>query len=69
MMMASTHWKVERVVAVAMVGIMPTALFVQGAFIDHLFTTFVYLHGHWSVHWVQQIIDLPMTLSCAVVAL
>ena len=47
--MASTHWKVERVVAIAMVGIMPTALFVQGALMDHVFTTFVYLHGHWLV--------------------
>ena len=53
MMMASTHWKVERAVAIAMVGIMPAALFVQGALIDHIFTTFVYLHGHWSVQWVD----------------
>lgn len=47
LMMASTHWKVERIVAVSMLGIMPAALFVQGPLMDHLFTTFVYLHGHW----------------------
>ncbi|KAK7465941.1 hypothetical protein BaRGS_00037479 [Batillaria attramentaria] len=52
LMMASTHWKVERVVAVAMVGIMPACLFVQGPMMDHLLTTFVYLHGHWGMRGV-----------------
>ena len=47
MMLASTHWKVERVVAIAMIGVMPTALFVHGPLMDHVFTTLVYLHGHW----------------------
>lgn len=46
-MMASTHWKVERVVALGMVGIMPAALFIQGSTMDHLLTTFVFLHGFW----------------------
>lgn len=52
LMMASTHWKVERIVAVSMLGIMPAALFVQGPLMDHLFTTFVYLHGHWGMRGV-----------------
>lgn len=52
MMMASTHWKVERFVAISMVGIMPAALFIHGPIMDHLFTTFVYLHGHWGMRGV-----------------
>ncbi|GFO46329.1 succinate dehydrogenase [ubiquinone] cytochrome b small subunit [Plakobranchus ocellatus] len=52
MMMASTHWKVERFVAIAMVGIMPACLFVQGSTMDHLLTTFVYLHGFWGIDGV-----------------
>lgn len=52
MMMASTHWKVERFVAVSMIGIMPAALFIHGPLIDNLFVTFVYLHGHWGMRGV-----------------
>jgi len=52
LMLASTHWKVERAVAVSMIGIMPAALFVQGAAVDHLLTTFVYLHGFWGIDGV-----------------
>ncbi|CAL1538267.1 unnamed protein product [Lymnaea stagnalis] len=51
-MMASTHWKVERFVAVSMIGIMPAALFIQGSTMDHLLTTFVYLHGFWGIDGV-----------------
>ncbi|RUS72813.1 hypothetical protein EGW08_019426 [Elysia chlorotica] len=52
LMMASTHWKVERFVAIAMTGIMPACLFVQGATMDHLLSTFVYLHGFWGIDGV-----------------
>lgn len=51
-MLASTHWKIERAVALGMIGIMPTALFVQGAVVDHLLTTFIYLHGFWGIDGV-----------------
>ncbi|XP_059149820.1 succinate dehydrogenase [ubiquinone] cytochrome b small subunit 2-like [Physella acuta] len=51
-MMASTHWKVERFVALGMVGIMPAALFIQGSTMDHLLTTFVFLHGFWGIDGV-----------------
>ena len=46
-MMASTHWKVERVLAIAMVGVMPAALFVQGPIMDFALSTTVLLHGFW----------------------
>lgn len=52
MMTASTHWKVERAVSVALVGIMPAALFIQGGLMDHALTTFVYLHGFWGIDGV-----------------
>ncbi|BFY98815.1 hypothetical protein BsWGS_01855 [Bradybaena similaris] len=51
-MTASTHWKVERFVALGMVGIMPAALFIQGSTMDHLLTTFVFLHGFWGIDGV-----------------
>lgn len=49
---ASTHWKLERAVAIGLCGLMPAALFLQGAAMDHAFTTFVYLHGHWGMKGV-----------------
>jgi len=52
MMSASNHWKIERVVAVSLCGIMPLALFYQGGMMDHMLTTFVYLHGFWGIDGV-----------------
>lgn len=47
-MMASTHWKVERVLAVSMLGIMPACLFVQGPFMDAVLTVTVFMHAFWA---------------------
>uniref|UniRef100_A0A0B7BSE4 Succinate dehydrogenase [ubiquinone] cytochrome b small subunit n=1 Tax=Arion vulgaris TaxID=1028688 RepID=A0A0B7BSE4_9EUPU len=49
---ASTHWKVERFIAIGMVGLMPAALFVQGPIMDHVLTTFIFLHGFWGIDGV-----------------
>lgn len=47
--MASTHWKIERVLAVSMLGILPACLFVQGPVVDFLLSTSVLMHGFWYV--------------------
>ncbi|KAL3864716.1 hypothetical protein ACJMK2_006489 [Sinanodonta woodiana] len=51
-LMASTHWKVERLVAIGMIGIMPTCLFYHAPIMDHLLSTFVLLHGYWGMEGV-----------------
>lgn len=51
-MMASTHWKIERVLAVSMLGVMPACLFVQGPIMDTLLSITVLLHGFWGVDGV-----------------
>lgn len=52
MMMASTHWKIERIVAVSMLGIMPAAVYFQGPYWDALLSASVMLHGFWGVDGV-----------------
>lgn len=47
MMFTSTHWKIERILAVSMIGIMPAAFFVQGPVMDFVFTTSVFMHAFW----------------------
>ncbi|KAL4231485.1 hypothetical protein ACF0H5_009063 [Mactra antiquata] len=47
-MFSSTHWKIERVLAVSMLGIMPAALFVQGPIMDFVLTTSVFMHSFWA---------------------
>ena len=48
-MMASTHWKVERIVMLSMIPIMPGAIMFPGPFMDYALTTVVFLHGFWYV--------------------
>ena len=47
LMFTSQHWKMERIVAVSMIGIMPAALFFQNPTMDFLLSTSVFLHGFW----------------------
>ena len=49
MMMASTHWKIERILAVSMLGIMPASVYFGGPAWDIALTTSVMLHGFWGV--------------------
>lgn len=51
-MMASTHWKIERLLAISMLGVMPACLFVQGPIMDTLLSITVLLHGFWGVDGV-----------------
>ncbi|ESO96997.1 hypothetical protein LOTGIDRAFT_115222 [Lottia gigantea] len=51
-MSASTHWKVERVLMLSMVPVLPAALFIQSPVIDHLMTSVVFLHGFWGMEGV-----------------
>ena len=50
MMMASTHWKIERILAVSMLGIMPASVYFGGPAWDIALTTSVMLHGFWYVY-------------------
>ncbi|KAL5022077.1 hypothetical protein ScPMuIL_001232 [Solemya velum] len=52
MMIASTHWKVERILAISMLGIMPACLFVQNPFMDMLLCTSVFFHYFWALDHV-----------------
>ena len=47
MIFSSTHWKIERILAVSMLGIMPSALFYQGPIMDTIFTTSIFMHAFW----------------------
>ncbi|XP_033756318.1 putative succinate dehydrogenase [ubiquinone] cytochrome b small subunit, mitochondrial [Pecten maximus] len=51
-MLASTHWKVERVVAISMIPILPACIYMGGPVSDFIITTAVLAHGHWGVHGV-----------------
>lgn len=57
MMMASTHWKIERIIAVSMLGIMPASIYFQGPFWDFMIASTVMLHGYWYVN-LQTCTDL-----------
>ena len=46
-MMASTHWKIERALAIGMLGVMPACLVIQGPIMDTLLSITVLLHGFW----------------------
>ncbi|KAH3787656.1 hypothetical protein DPMN_165783 [Dreissena polymorpha] len=48
MIFSSTHWKIERILAVSMIGIMPGAFFFQGPAMDFIFTTSVFMHAFWA---------------------
>lgn len=48
MIFTSTHWKIERVLAVSMLGIMPAALIYQGPVVDFVLTTTVFMHAFWA---------------------
>ncbi|XP_067656284.1 succinate dehydrogenase [ubiquinone] cytochrome b small subunit B, mitochondrial-like [Haliotis asinina] len=52
MMMASSHWKIERVVMISMIPIMPACLLYQGAAMDYAISTVVFLHGYWGISGV-----------------
>lgn len=54
MMLASTHWKLERVVAISLLGIIPGALLVPGPTMDFLLSTSFLLHSHWGIDAVLQ---------------
>ena len=45
-----THWKVERVLSVAMVGLIPTAFIYPCPVVDYGLAIALPLHGHWLVH-------------------
>lgn len=54
MMLASTHWKLERIVAISLLGIIPGALIAPGPVMDCLLSTTFLLHSHWGIDAVLQ---------------
>ncbi|XP_041369310.1 succinate dehydrogenase [ubiquinone] cytochrome b small subunit, mitochondrial-like [Gigantopelta aegis] len=52
LMMASTHWKVERIVMLSMIPIMPGAILFAGPIMDYALSTVVFLHGFWGIEGV-----------------
>jgi len=45
----TTHWKVERIVATAMLGIIPGAFIFESPLMNYLFAASVALHAHWGL--------------------
>ncbi|XP_014681531.1 PREDICTED: succinate dehydrogenase [ubiquinone] cytochrome b small subunit A, mitochondrial-like [Priapulus caudatus] len=43
------HWKAEKYLALGLLGLVPTALFVQHAAIDYALAAAMILHGHWGM--------------------
>jgi len=54
MMLASTHWKLERIVAISLLGIIPGALMAPGPVMDFLLATSFLVHSHWGLDAVLQ---------------
>ncbi|XP_077313835.1 succinate dehydrogenase [ubiquinone] cytochrome b small subunit, mitochondrial isoform X2 [Lithobates pipiens] len=46
---ASLHWTGERVLSVALLGLLPAAYMYPGAVMDYSLAAAVTLHGHWGV--------------------
>ena len=45
--MESTHWKLERGLAIALIGIVPAALYTHHPALDYAMAAGFILHGHW----------------------
>lgn len=43
------HWKYERVVSIALLGLIPTGLIYPNVVVDYGLAVALPLHGHWSV--------------------
>ena len=43
------HWRYERIVSVALVGLIPTGLIYPNAVVDYGLAIALPLHGHWLV--------------------
>merc|ERR1712142_608849 len=54
MILASTHWKLERIVAISLLGTIPGALIAPGPVMDFLLATSFLLHSHWGIDAILQ---------------
>ncbi|GAB1607398.1 succinate dehydrogenase [ubiquinone] cytochrome b small subunit, mitochondrial-like [Argonauta hians] len=54
MMLASTHWKLERIVAISLLGTLPAALISPNGVTDFLVATSFLLHSHWGIEAILQ---------------
>ena len=45
----SDHWKIERVVAVAMIAIIPGSFIFDSTFMNYLLAASVSIHAHWGL--------------------
>ena len=50
---ASDHWKLERVVAVAMLAIIPGSFVYDSAFMNYLLAASLAIHAHWGTFSVS----------------
>ncbi|XP_041030370.1 succinate dehydrogenase [ubiquinone] cytochrome b small subunit B, mitochondrial [Carcharodon carcharias] len=46
---ASLHWTSERILSVALLGLLPAAYFYPGVIMDYSLAAAVTLHGHWGL--------------------
>jgi len=46
---ATDHWKIERVVAVAMLAIIPGSFVFDSAFMNYLLAASLAIHAHWGL--------------------
>ncbi|XP_036370310.1 succinate dehydrogenase [ubiquinone] cytochrome b small subunit, mitochondrial isoform X1 [Octopus sinensis] len=54
MMLASTHWKLERIVAISLLGTLPAAIISPNSVTDFLLVTSFLLHSHWGIDSILQ---------------
>ena len=43
----SSHWKAERIVAIALLPIIPCAFIFDSAFMNYVFAASLAIHAHW----------------------
>lgn len=49
---SSTHWKIERVVSVALLGLIPACLILENNILDYALASSLVLHSHWGLECI-----------------
>ena len=49
---SSTHWKVERILSVVLLGLIPAALVLENNILDYALAASLVLHSHWGLECI-----------------
>lgn len=58
------HWKLERVVAIAMLAIIPGSFVFDSAFMNYLLAGSLAIHAHWGWSLIENDAKREMFISC-----